>query len=293
MVQPVDDGPVTSRTGFFDRPTPGKAVLVIVGYLAYYLLVGLAIGAVFGDEVDQGDVLATAASIFFALVLPIAIGAATLLGFAAAIGRLRPVFGRRTAWGRPWMWIGPALALIAVVGHAAATDWSDWRPEQLLLIALLGVCVGLAEELATRGLAVELLRGAGRSERFVMVVSSLLFALMHLTNMLSGMKVGTVLITVVYTFGFGVCMYLVMRLTGTIWAAIALHAVTDPTTILASGGIDEAVAHHTGGWSVLSSAATILMVVFSFVAVFLVREDRRGRADAAGLSGGGAAAGRR
>ncbi|MCX4780330.1 CPBP family intramembrane glutamic endopeptidase [Streptomyces sp. NBC_01264] len=293
MAHPVDDGPVTSRRGFFDRPTLGKAVLVIAGYLAYYLLVGRAIGAVFGDEVDQDDVLATGASIFFALVLPIAIGAVTLLGFSAAIGRLRSVFARRTAVGRPWMWIGPALALIAVVGHAAATDWSIWRPEQILLIALLGVCVGLAEELATRGLAVELLRGAGHSERFVMVVSSLLFALMHGSNVLSGMKVGTVLVTVVYTFGFGVCMYLVMRLTGTIWSAIVLHALTDPTTIFSSGGVDEAVTPHTGGWSLLASTATILMVVFACVAVFLVRGDRPGRADSPGLSDGGGAACRR
>ncbi|WP_327305168.1 type II CAAX endopeptidase family protein [Streptomyces sp. NBC_01298] len=293
MVEPTDDGPVTSRIPFFDRPTLGKTVLVIVGYLAYYLLVGRAIDAVFGDEIDKDDVLATGAGVFFAFVLPIAIGAVTLLGFAAAIGRLRSIFARRTPAGRPWMWIGPALALTAVVGHVAATDWNSWRPEQLLLIALLGICVGLAEELATRGLAVDLLRGAGHCERFVMVVSSLLFALMHVSNLLSGMKPGTVLLTVVYTFGFGVCMYLVMRLTGTIWSAIALHAVTDPTTMFASGGVDEAVAHHAGGWSVLASTATVLMVVFAFVAVFLVREDRRGTADPAALSGGGGAACRR
>ncbi|WP_405859000.1 CPBP family intramembrane metalloprotease [Streptomyces sp. NBC_00090] len=275
MTERVDDGPVTTWKGFFDRPTTGKAVLVIAAYLAYYLLVGLAIGAVFGDEVDEGNVLATGASIFFALMLPIAIGAVTLLGFTASIGRLHSVFGRQTVAGRPWMWIGPALVITAIVAHAAATDWSSWQPEQIVLIALLGVCVGLAEELATRGLAVQMLRGAGHSERFVMVVSSLLFSLMHVTNVLSGMKVSTVLLTVVYTFGFGVCMYLTMRVTGTIWAAIALHALTDPTTFLASGGVDEAVTNQTGGWSALASTVAILMIAFSFVAVFLVRGNRR------------------
>ncbi|MET9675822.1 type II CAAX endopeptidase family protein [Streptomyces sp. NPDC006482] len=275
MTQRVDDGRVTPRSGFFDRPTTGKAALVIVAYLAYYLLVSLAIGAVFGDEVDKGDVLATGAGIFFGLVLPIAIGAVTLLGFTASIGRLRSVFGRQTVAGRPWMWIGPALAITAVVAHSAAIDWSDWGPEQILLIALLGVFVGLAEELATRGLVVQMLRGAGHPERFVMVVSSLMFALMHVTNVLSGMKVSTVLLTVVYTFGFGVCMYLTMRVTGTIWAAIVLHALTDPTTFLASGGVDEAVTGQTGGWSALAAAVTILMIVFSLVAVFLVRGNRR------------------
>ncbi|MEE1743007.1 CPBP family intramembrane glutamic endopeptidase [Streptomyces sp. JV184] len=247
-----------------------------VAYLAYYLLVGRVVAAVFGDEVDKDDLLSTGASVFFGLVLPIAVGAVTLVGFTASIGWLRRVFGRQDVAGRqPWMWVGPALVIIAIISHAAATDWSSWQPQQIALIALLGVCVGLAEELVTRGLVVQMLRGAGRSERFVMGVSSLLFALMHMTNMLSGMKAGTVLVTIVYTFGFGVCMYLTMRVTGTIWAAIALHAFTDPTTFLASGGVDEAVTGQTGAWSLLASMATILMIVFSFVAVFLVRGNRR------------------
>ena len=54
-------------------------------------------------------------------------------------------------------------------------------------------------------------------------------------------RAGTVAVTVVYTFCFGMCMYLAMRVTGTIWAAIVLHGLTDPTTILSTGGVDEAV----------------------------------------------------
>ncbi|MGW4234352.1 CPBP family intramembrane glutamic endopeptidase [Streptomyces sp. NPDC004980] len=275
MTQRVDDGPVAPLRGFFERPTAGKAVLVTGGYLAYYLLVGLAVSALFGDEIGTGNVLASGAGIFFGLVLPIGIGALTLLGFTASIGRLRRVFGRQEAAGPLWMWIAPALVVIAVVSHTADIGWSDWRPEQIALLALLGVCVGLAEELATRGLAVQMLSGAGHSERFVMVVSSLLFSLMHAVNVLTGMKVSTVLLTVVYTFGFGVCMYLTMRVTGTIWAAIILHGLTDPTTFLASGGVDEAVTNRAGGWSVLGTAATVLMIVFSLVAVFLIRGARR------------------
>ncbi|MFD6889371.1 CPBP family intramembrane glutamic endopeptidase [Streptomyces sp. NPDC059957] len=228
---------------------------------------------------SKDNVLATGASIFFGLVLPIAIGAVTLLGFTASIGWLRSVFGRQTVRGRGWMWIGPALVVTAIVCHAASTDWSIWQPEQVVLIAVLGVCVGLAEELATRGLVVQTLRGAGHSERFVMVVSSLLFALMHVTNVLSGMKWSTVFLTVIYTFGFGVCVYLTMRVTGTVWAAIALHALTDPTTSLAGGGVDKTVTDQTGGWSVLASAVTIIMIAFSVVAVFLLRGSRRTTVD--------------
>ncbi|MFB7587385.1 CPBP family intramembrane glutamic endopeptidase [Streptomyces sp. NPDC056169] len=266
--------PASRVRRFFDRPTTAKAVLVVAVYLVFYLLVGQLVSVLFGDDIDTDDVLGTGASIFFGLVLPIAIGAAALVGLTAAAGWLRDVFGRQRVRGRGWMWIAPALVLLAVVGHVGATDWSTWDADRIALILLVGVCVGVAEELATRGVVVRMLRGAGHPERFVMVVSSALFALMHVVNLLSGMAAATVLATVVYTFAFGTCMYLSMRVTGTIWTAIVLHAITDPTTFLAAGGVGEGVTGGSGGWSLLTAAVTVLMVVFALVAVFLVRDDR-------------------
>lgn len=84
---------------------------------------------------------------------------------------LRGVFGRQAVRGRRWMWIAPALVLLAVVGHLGATDRSAWDPDRIALILLVGVCVGVAEELATRGVVVRMLQGAGHHERYVMVVS--------------------------------------------------------------------------------------------------------------------------
>ena len=85
-------------------------------------------------------------------------------------------------------------------------------------------------------------------------------------------RAGTVAVTVVYTFCFGMCMYLAMRVTGTIWAAIVLHGLTDPTTILSTGGVDEAVNGQGGGaWGTVAALATIAFMVFAVVAAFLVR----------------------
>ena len=47
-----------------------------------------------------------------------------------------------------------------------------------------------------------------------MVISSLVFALLHSANVLSGLPILTVALTVVFTFGFGVLMYLTLRVTG-------------------------------------------------------------------------------
>jgi uncharacterized protein len=262
----------TRHAGFWDRPAGWKAVLLIVVYLAFYLAVGQLIGLLFGDRIDTDNLLANGTSMFLALVLPIAIGAAALLLFAARVGWLRAIFGPQPVRGSGWMWIAPAVVSAAVVGHLVATDWADWSAEEIAILAVLGLAIGMAEELATRGLAVKILRDAGHSERFVAVASSLLFALMHTVNLLAGMSVKTVLGTVVYTFCFGMCMYLAMRVTGTIWAAIVLHGLTDPASFLASGGVDQDVSGGaSNGGDTLALVATLAMMIFGLVAVFLVR----------------------
>ncbi|GAA4472500.1 CPBP family glutamic-type intramembrane protease [Phytohabitans houttuyneae] len=55
-------------------------------------------------------------------------------------------------------------------------------------MVISGSCVGVAEELVTCGLVVEMLRDAGHAERFVVIVSSPLFAFMHMADLLSGMR---------------------------------------------------------------------------------------------------------
>lgn len=267
--------PEAIRSGFWNRPATWKAFLLIAGYLAFYLAVGRVVGRLSGDRIDTQDPLSTPESIFFAFVLPVGIGGLALLVFTWRVGWLGDVFGRQPVRGRSWMWLGPVLVLAAIAGHVGSTDWSGWSAGQIAMIALAGVCIGLTEELATRGLAVRILRGSGRGEQSVAVISSLLFALMHSANLLTGMAVSTVGATIVYTFGFGMCMYLAMRVTGSFWAAVALHALTDPTTFLSSGGVDRGVdiafTDSVAGWAVLSIAATVALIAFGIIAAFLVR----------------------
>ena len=85
------------------------------------------------------------------------------------------------------MWIAPVLVVAAIVGHVGRPS-GQWTAGQVAMMALAGVCIGLAEELATRGIAVKMLRDAAHSERFVALVSSLLFALMHTVNLIPGWR---------------------------------------------------------------------------------------------------------
>ena len=246
-------------------------MLFIIAYLVFYLLVGQLTGRLLADRIDDDNIVASASSIVFGIALPIAIGAAALLALVVRLGWLRDIFGRQPIRGRGWMWIGPLLVIGAIVAHVTGTDFNEWTSSELAALAVFGVCVGFTEELATRGVAVKIIRDAGHTERYVAVVSSLLFALMHTANLFTGMALATVAVTVVYTFAFGMCMYLAMRVTGTIWTAIVLHGLTDPTTILATGGLDEAVANQNSGASAAASAITTVLILFGFAAAFFIR----------------------
>ncbi|MFE3289667.1 CPBP family intramembrane glutamic endopeptidase [Rhodococcus sp. NPDC059234] len=252
------------------RPSVWLAIGLLVAYLVFYLLVARLITTIFSDRIDKDNVLSSASSILLGVALPIAIGAIALLVVATRLGMLGKIFGRQPIRGRGWMWIGPGLVLAAIIAHLTGTEWNSWTGGQIVAMFVLGACVGVTEELATRGLAVQILRDARHGERFVAVVSSLLFALMHTVNLISGMALSTVGATVVYTFAFGMCMYLAMRVTGTIWAAIVLHALTDPTTFLSSGGLDKAVGSTSAGGAI-AALVTIALIAFGAVAAFLVR----------------------
>ncbi|MFE5828903.1 type II CAAX prenyl endopeptidase Rce1 family protein [Streptomyces sp. NPDC056488] len=82
------------------------------------------------------------------------------------------------------MWLAPAAVCLAILGHVGTIGWSTWSAGQIAALAPAGLCIGLAEELLTRGLVVKVLRDARHSERYVMIGSVLLFALLHLSNLL-------------------------------------------------------------------------------------------------------------
>lgn len=135
---------------------------------------------------------------------------------------------------------------------------------------MTGLFIGLAEELLCRGLVVQALRRAGRGEWSVMVLSSLIFAMLHATNLLSGQDLTTTAQQVAFTFGFGICMYLTLRVTGYLVYPILLHAAYDPSLFIATQGINK-VAGTSGGQSTLAAITTLLYLAVAVVALVLVR----------------------
>ena len=266
-------------TRFWNRGGWWRAALAVAVYWVVYELLGWASSTIFAGFIDADDPLSSPLSVFFGVALPILVAGVLLLLFVRSLGWAHDIFGRQPIAGRPWMWVAVVLVIVPIILRLAGTNWSAYSVTLVLSVLFLGLCVGFTEELATRGIAVNLLRRGGHGERVVFVLSSLLFALLHAGNLISGMSPAVVAITVVYTFGFGAMMYLSLRVTGRLVWAMLLHAATDPTTMLAVGGID-AHSDVTGGVSGLISVASLfnyVYIVLALVAIFLVRNHDRAR----------------
>lgn len=265
---------------FWDRGGWWKFVLAVVGYLAVYLGAQVLLAPLLRPYINQDNPLGEPLSVLLGLVLPLVIGAIALVLFTASIGWLpTPLWGKQPLRGRGWMWPAPILVVVASVAHFAGADYGRYEAGTVLAILVAGLLVGFTEEMVTRGIGVSLLRRARHKEWAVMALSSLVFALMHLTNLLSGQSLATVLPTVLYTFGFGISMYLTLRVGGRLVWPIMLHAITDPATMLASGGIDQSVAGTQNGWLIVAAVATAGYGVWALVAFIATRADAEGRAE--------------
>ena len=149
------------------------------------------------------------------------------------------------------------------------------------LILVTGLLIGFVEELLCRGIGVKMLRDGGHGEWTVAALSSLVFGLLHSINIFNGQEATTVAFTIVYAFAFGVLMYLTLRTTGFLLFAMLLHGATDPTTILATGGIDEKTA-SAGASGLLDAAGsfTFLLIAIGFALLIFIRGKVAGRTSA-------------
>lgn len=260
-----------SRNGFWERGGWWKAVLVTVAYLAIYLGISQIVVLTLGHLIDDGGPFASVTNVLIELTLPIGAGALVIVAFLAAIGWLKPILGRQPITGRPWMWVAVAVVAYPIALRLIGIDYGSFPVGVVAVTLITGLVIGIAEELVTRGAGVALLRKAGHKELTVAVVSSALFALMHLINAIGTGISLTIVVLLVYTFCFGICMYLIMRVTGSIVWAIVAHGLTDPTLFLATGGIDTAVAGAQNIWLTVASTGNWAVILFGIVALFLIR----------------------
>ena len=147
----------------------------------------------------------------------------------------------------------------------------NWDMPSVLLYALLCLGVGFFEEMAFRGcIFVVLLQR--RKNRWVdvfisIVISSVVFGLVHIVNLFAGAGIGAVVLQVGYSFLIGGMCSIILIKTGNIWYCVFLHAVYN-----FAGGI---VPQCGGGviWNTpeIILTAVVAVIVAAYVIMLLVK----------------------
>ncbi|MET0716670.1 MAG: CPBP family intramembrane glutamic endopeptidase [Microbacterium sp.] len=255
---------VTGQNGwirFWDRGRWWKALILAVAYLVLYNLASLLMLPFASDTADPDSAI----YVLIVYVVPIFLGGVILVIFGASVGWLRDLFGPQPISGRGWMWIAVAVVLLFNILRFLTVDYGKAGIEYVLTWLLAGLFIGFAEEVLTRGYVVRIMRKAGHPEIAVALVSAGLFALLHASNLLTGQALLPTLLQVVYTFFFGICMYLALRVSGTLIAPILLHASTDPSIFL------QTAFPTTGTLTTVSGFGNVAVVVTGLVLVFFIR----------------------
>ena len=254
---------------FWDRGGFWRALLLAAVYLGVYELIGFLLGLVDADlRGEEGS----ASFVFFATALPIIITSVLLIAFAASVGWLKELFARQPLPGRRWMWIALIVVLAINVAALFSIDYAEAGIALVFTWLLAGLFVGFVEELVTRGFVVNMMRKCGHREIAVALASAGIFAALHFTNLFTSTQgLPVTLLQIVYTFAFGICMYLILRVTRTLIAPMLVHASTDPTILL------HGTYPSSSPLGLLPSLSTYLVIAAGFILliVLIVSERRR------------------
>lgn len=253
------------------EPSLGAGVLIAIGYTIVFYGLMIAIGPGYDRIVD------TAEGTWKGAVIPLTAGSIYLV---AVISYLRwdGIFADqgRLAMTR-LMWAAPILMLAGALVRLTAVPFGDIPVEQILALLCAAVLVGFAEETMFRGILLRALRSARRPEVHVILISSALFGIFHLSNWAAGAPLGGTLFQVVLAGVSGAVLYMARRATGLLVAGMALHGIWDLSTFLA--GVDDS----TGPGVLLAMLLLAIAVVCVIIAVSrLSRPDRRETMTSAG-----------
>ncbi len=249
-----------------------RFLLVMAIYFAIYLPAGKLAANLAERSFSEADALSSVGTIFVQLTAALIVGSIVLIAFTTLMGWNAEIFGRQRIYRSAWMWIAPVIILTPIVLRVLGIDWGERALSVIIMMMATGLLIGFSEELLFRGIAVKMLRSSGYREWGVAAISSVLFALSHSLNVFSGGSLRTVSTTVLYTFAFGILMYLSMRVMGFIAGAMILHALTDPTTFLATGGLPDAVdATTVTGLAAIGGQFTIVVILAGWIMAFFIR----------------------
>lgn len=243
-----------------DRPAGRRLswpwfLAVVIVYLGLIQGIGLLTGVEVGDsdaEFPTTESLVRNALIPIGASIAFAAGVVTWLGWWGEILRYDAPVRR---WVR---WVPISMLVVALVGM----NYAHLSRQSVSLVAcllVLGVFVGVGEELMFRGLGVHVFRRAGFSEGKVALYSSIVFGLAHVSNAIGQGAQALVQAAIVSTSGY--FFYLCLRVGGVILLPMLVHGLWDVGLISSLVGDKAQASVGMVAFIVLQVALIIVLVV--------------------------------
>lgn len=248
-------------------------VVTVVLYMVLLRVAGRMVpGAIQGEYAQQ--LFCEVVVIIFLLLVLFAVGKGNILwkkgrGFFYAIGV--SAFLVTISFGT--LGNGVIENIVTMDGEFQAT----LSVGKIITFIVCMVSVGLAEELALRGILTNLLIerfgiDSVKNVWFIVFFQGMVFGICHLSNIFSGVSVESAVVQAVITCLLGFMFGAIYLRTGSIWSVIFLHAFIDFCSLFSSGvyGADSA-AEAINGYSYTNLVVT---PVYLLICLFLLRPQK-------------------
>lgn len=158
----------------------------------------------------------------------------------------------------------PLAEVAVIVLVSFNVDYSAYSLGEILLVLLAALFIGANEEIVTRGILLIGLRNSRVTEWKAWLVTLVVFALMHLVNVIGG---GSLTVLLVVLTG-GTLWYVSRRVFNNLYVSIALHALYDAAFFLLTGkylvgeGLPDQVLDIQLGSFLFLFVVSVLFVIF-------------------------------
>ena len=153
------------------------------------------------------------------------------------------------------------VSLISLFSSLTGILGENLNIPNLISLIILAITIGMAEEFFFRGfIQGEIVDAYGKSRKQVIisvVVSGVIFGLVHLTNALSGQDIITTLMQVLQASSLGILLGSIYFITKNIWSVVFLHAFYDFAIMLGEVNSYKDCINSTD--------ISMIMLIFTFV----------------------------
>lgn len=244
-------------------------LLIAVGYLFIILPIQKLSG------IPYQDFGASADNLYRSAIISMAAGAIALIIVTSLLGWWRPALYDNTLqrWTYKWPIIAPLFLLLGAIANLFSTDFSKFDAKFILILITFGLLVGFCEEITYRGLLLTSLRSK-LSEGWVCILTSIIFGLIHGSNIVLGQDILTTITQFFFAALMGFSLYIVRRVTGSLIWAMLLHGLWDVSVFMSE--YSSADNNGLGGLSIMVAAP--LSIIFLFIVFRKIKKSEANRA---------------